>query len=219
MTSAATAASHVLRNAPPQTWAYSPPKYTFETFALQALIKDPSDDPRLADALLGLPAFIEAWRMEKRALLASLLPPPTEAECGSSDDSVPATPNRERLDLATSIFACLSSWVGVMSVTAGCALIGWEAAGVHLRCCSLRSCWEHRPHFAPEGAAAAAAPVRLVGLDLDTATGVQMDRLCGDGSIRARKSKAPDMRFLCTLCLLRCAVACAGALRCGGGSV
>ncbi|KAJ7878188.1 hypothetical protein B0H13DRAFT_2346729 [Mycena leptocephala] len=68
------------------------------------------------------------------ALLASLLPPPAEAECGSSDDSTPATPNRERLDLVTSVFTCLGSWaprswVGAMSMTAGRALIRWEAAG------------------------------------------------------------------------------------------
>ncbi|KAJ7713700.1 hypothetical protein DFH07DRAFT_785892 [Mycena maculata] len=181
-TSAVTeAASHVLRTAPPKTWAYVPPFYTIHTFApLRTLIDDPSDarltsqDARLADALVGLPAFVEAWRAEKRALLASLLPPAVDADVATPADV-------RRLELATSVFTCLGSWVGGMTVTAGRSLIGWEGAGAHLRCRSLARFWDHRPHYAPEGAAAARELVRLVGLDPETTTAAEMDRLCGDG--------------------------------------
>ncbi|KAJ6538327.1 hypothetical protein DFH09DRAFT_1398671 [Mycena vulgaris] len=182
------AASHVLRTAPPETWAYNPPAYTVETFEpLRELIQDPStaqladSDPRLADALLGLPAFVLAWRAEKRALLASLLPLASTSEAAGPPDG-------RRLELATTVFTCLGSWVGGTSVTAGRSLIGWEGAGAHLRCRSLQRFWQGRPHYAPEGAAAARELVRLVGLDPETATAAQMDQLCG------------EKRFLCGLC-------------------
>ncbi|KAJ7499944.1 hypothetical protein FB451DRAFT_1162346 [Mycena latifolia] len=187
---AVTAASHVLRTAPRETWPYNPPGYTIETFApLRGLIDDPSttpladDDARLADALLGLPAFVEAWRTEKRVLLASLLP-------GATDP-----PDVRTLELATSVFTCLGSWVGGTSVLAGRSLIGWEGAGAHLRCRSLQRFWERRVHFASEGAAAARELVRLVGLDPATATAEQMDRLCGDG-----RRGDEEKRFLCARC-------------------
>ncbi|KAJ7165712.1 hypothetical protein C8R43DRAFT_946364 [Mycena crocata] len=189
------AASRVLRTAPHETWAYSPPHYTIETFPpLRELTTDPSDaplaedDPRLADALSGLLDFVKAWGVEKRLLLASLLPSP-----GASTADDP--PNPRRLALATSVFTCLGSWMTSATVTAGRSLIGWEGAGAHLRCRSLQRFWEHRPHFAPEGAAAARELVRLVGLDPATATAAEMDRMCGDGS-----EGAADKRFLCALC-------------------
>ncbi|KAJ7211565.1 hypothetical protein GGX14DRAFT_623058 [Mycena pura] len=192
-----TAAAHVLRTAPRETWAYNPPNYAIETFPpLQELIQDPSDarlaedDARLADALLGLPAFVEAWREEKRALLASLLPLP--AAC--SPDAAAALA-LQRLPLATSVFTCLGSWVSGTTVTAGRSLIGWEGAGAHLRCRSLHRFWNHRPHYAADGAAAARALVRLVGLDPETTTAAQMDRLCGDG-----RAGDTEKRFLCALC-------------------
>ncbi|KAF8169019.1 hypothetical protein K438DRAFT_2064048 [Mycena galopus ATCC 62051] len=213
------ATSHVLRTAPPETWAYAPPHSTIEALPqLQALINDPSntplpdDDPRLADALLTLPAFVEAWRAEKRALLTSLLPPPASSACDSACGSATfaftkSDPDLQRLDLATSVFTCLGSWVGAMSVTAGRALIGWAGAGAHLRCRSLRNYWDRRPHFAPEGAEAAAALVRLVGLDPEATTAAQMDALCGGelctGAGKgkgAAKGTDPDRRFLCVLC-------------------
>ncbi|KAJ7775650.1 hypothetical protein DFH07DRAFT_87474 [Mycena maculata] len=191
----AEAASHVLRTAPPKTWAYVPPFYTIHSFApLRTLIDDPSDarltsqDARLADALVGLPAFVEAWRAEKRALLASLLPPAVDADVATPADV-------RRLELATSVFTCLGSWVGGMTVTAGRSLIGWEGAGAHLRCRSLARFWDHRPHYAPEGAAAARELVRLVGLDPETTTAAEMDRLCGDG-----REGNGEKRFLCVLC-------------------
>ncbi|KAJ7661314.1 hypothetical protein DFH06DRAFT_988156 [Mycena polygramma] len=198
------AASHVLRTAPAQSWAYVPPQYTITSMPpLRALIHDASeaaladDDARLADALLALPAFVEGWCVEKRALLVSLLPPPAGAGCtsacasDSSDSGVtPATDLGERrLDLATSVFTCLGSWVDRTRITAGRALIGWEGAGPHLRCGSLRSFWEHRVHYAPEGAAAAGALVRLVGLDPERATAAEMD-----------VGRAVERRFVCMLC-------------------
>ncbi|KAJ6544414.1 hypothetical protein B0H19DRAFT_1034821 [Mycena capillaripes] len=221
-----TAVSHVLRTAPAESWPYVPPQYTIEALpSLQALIQDPSDvpladsDARLADALLELPAFVAAWRAEKRALLVSLLPPPTASEseaesaCASSESDRPSPTrvasdsDQDRLALATSVFTCLGSWVGAMSVTAGRALIGWDAAGGHLRCRSLRSFWERRLHFAPDGAAAAAALVRLVGLDPLRATAAQMDAVCGDegkgkskGMCNKGEGKAMDKRFVCMLC-------------------
>ncbi|KAJ7192058.1 hypothetical protein B0H12DRAFT_1171893 [Mycena haematopus] len=206
------ATSHVLRTAPPATWPYAPPHHTIEALPqLQALIHDPSttplpdDDPRLAHALLALPAFVETWRAQKRALLTSLLPQPTVHASSSTKPN--SERDLERLDLATSVFTCLGSWVGAMSVTAGRSLIGWAGAGAHLRCRSLRTFWDRRPHFAPEGAEAADALVRLVGLDPATATAEQMDGLCGgELHTRARTGKGagrdadPDRRFLCLLC-------------------
>ncbi|KAK7053705.1 hypothetical protein R3P38DRAFT_1464714 [Favolaschia claudopus] len=218
---ACSAVSHVLRTAPAETWAYIPPQYTVEAMPqLQELIQDPSDtplpddDPRLADALLELPAFVAAWREEKQALLASLLPLPSlpaEAECGPSSSSssssftpIPPLPAPlARLKLATSVFTCLGSWVGRMSVTAGRALIGWAGAGAHLRCRSLRNYWERRPHYAAEGAATAAALLRLVDLDPAVTTAKQMDEVCG-GELRGcgvqGKTGGPDKRFVCLLC-------------------
>ncbi|KAJ6473108.1 hypothetical protein C8R45DRAFT_1012259 [Mycena sanguinolenta] len=206
------ATSYVLRTAPPTTWPYAPPYHTIEALPqLQALIHDPSDtplpddDPRLAHALLSLPAFVEAWRSEKRALLASLLPRPTG--CASASASTKPEPDLDRLGLATSVFTCLGSWVGAMSVTAGRSLIGWAGAGAHLRCRSLRSFWDRRVHFASEGAEAAAALVRLVGLNPDTATAGQMDEFCGGelhtgaGAGKGAGGGADlDRRFVCMLC-------------------
>ncbi|KAJ7713548.1 hypothetical protein B0H16DRAFT_542054 [Mycena metata] len=222
-TSVSTAISHVLRTAPPQTWAYNPPGYALETLPpLPALIHDPSDapladdDPRLLDALLALPTFVEAWRTEKRALLASLLPAPSNARdrdsasCGDAATPAPAAapaapPSTDvaRLELATSVFTCLGSWVGSMGVKAGRALIGWAAAGAHLRCRSLQRYWQQRVHFAAEGAGAAAALVRLVGLDPETATAEAMDAVCGGGRGVGKvkgKGKRVEKRFLCLLC-------------------
>ncbi|KAJ7166121.1 hypothetical protein C8R46DRAFT_294544 [Mycena filopes] len=219
--SAMSAISYALRTAPQATWAYNPPSYTLETLPpLPALIHDPSDepladdDPRLLDAMLGLPAFVEAWRAEKRALLASLLPAPSppspspSAACGSgSDADAPApAPDAElwRLDLATSIYTCLGSWVGRMNVTAGRALIGWVGAGAHLRCRSLQRYWTKRVHFAEEGAKAAEALVRLVGLDPERTTAVEMDAACaGWGGSRGQgltREDGIEKRFLCALC-------------------
>ncbi|KAJ7026997.1 hypothetical protein C8F04DRAFT_99169 [Mycena alexandri] len=216
--SVTTAISQVLRTAPPQTWAYNPPGYTLETLpALPELIHDPSDapladdDPRLLDALLALPAFVEAWRAEKRALLASLLPAlnshSDESACAGPDAPAPAPgelTNHQRLELATSVFTCLGSWVGSMGVKAGRSLIGWTAAGAHLRCRSLQRYWQQRVHFTPEGAAAAAALVRLVGLDPTTTTAVEMDAVCRSGSRSIKNervmSKSVEKRFVCMLC-------------------
>lgn len=199
---ALTAVSHVLRTAPPATWAYTPPAYTLETFApLRALLEDPSSTPlldtdaRLADALVGLPAFVEAWRAEKRALLAALLP-------GAADP-----PDVRTLELATSVFTCLGSWIGGTAVTAGRTLIGWDGAGAHMRCRSLQRFWEGRVHYAPEGAAAARALVLLMGRDPATATAAEMDLLCGggtgaggEGEGEGAAEKGKEKRFLCAVC-------------------
>ncbi|KAF7293281.1 hypothetical protein HMN09_01207000 [Mycena chlorophos] len=187
------AASWVLRTAPAQCWPYFPPGYTLETFpALKALIHDPSDDPlleddpRLSDALLGLPAFVAAWTKEKQVLLTSVLPQP-------------AAPNA--LELATSVFMCKGSWVNRTAVTAGRVLIGWAGAGAHLRCRSLKKFWDHRVHYAPEGAAAARQLVRLVGFDPERATFREMDELCGDGRVPLKHEEKPsERRFVCGLC-------------------
>ncbi|KAJ7469848.1 hypothetical protein B0H11DRAFT_2435477 [Mycena galericulata] len=193
------AASCVLRTAPAASWAYRPPGYAIETFEpLRALVDEPSDapltadDPRLADALVGLPRFVRAWQAEKRALLASLLPPaPASSPLRAINADVEADEDdARRLALATSVFTCLGSWVGARSVAAGRALIGWEGAGAHLRCRSLQRYWENRVHYAPEGAEAAVALLALVGLDPEWATAGEMDAVC------------VQKRFLCVLCPL-----------------
>ncbi|KAJ7815993.1 hypothetical protein B0H14DRAFT_3878081 [Mycena olivaceomarginata] len=223
----AKAALEVLRTAPPTSWAYAPPVYVIEAIPeLQALVQDAGDaelaedNARLAEALLGLPAFVQAWRAEKRALLASLLPeadPEPESVTGACSSATTSASDLkvdvvERVDRATSVYTCLGSWVGGMSVTSGRALIGWTDAGAHLRCRSLKSFWDRRPHYAPEGAAAAEALVRLVGLDPERASAAEMDAVCGGevpgwggggraGGAGAGMGKAdPDKRFLCLLC-------------------
>jgi hypothetical protein len=223
----AKAALEVLRTAPPTSWAYAPPVYVIEAIPeLQALVQDAGDaelgenDARLAEALLGLPAFVQAWRAEKRALLASLLPkadPEPESVMGACSSATTSASDLkvdvvERVDRATSVYTCLGSWVGGMSVTSGRALIGWADAGAHLRCRSLKSFWDRRPHYAPEGAAAAEALVRLVGLDPERVSAAEMDAVCGGevpgwggggraGGAGKGKGKAdPDKRFLCLLC-------------------
>ncbi|KAJ7074636.1 hypothetical protein C8F01DRAFT_1101273 [Mycena amicta] len=195
---AISAASHVLRTAPAQCWAYFPPNYTLETFApLKTLIQDPSDDllaqndPRLTDALVGLPEFVAAWRQEKRELLLSILPQPTSPN---------APMGLDRLELATSVFMCKGSWISGTSVASGRALIGWDGAGAHLRCRSLQRFWDHRVHYAPEGAAAARELVTLLELDPETTTAAEMDRICGNGSMRPGPVNEVEKRFLCAIC-------------------
>ncbi|KAJ6618637.1 hypothetical protein B0H10DRAFT_2029351 [Mycena sp. CBHHK59/15] len=137
--------------AAPATWAYHPPEYTIESFATFAgLINDESDEPltadaeRLAAALADLPALVELWRVEKQTQLASLLLAAAQP------------PDLRTLDLATSVFTCLGSWIEGCEVRAGRSLIG----------------------------AAARELVKLVDLDPTTATAAEMDGvdarfLCG----------------------------------------
>ncbi|KAF7290605.1 hypothetical protein MIND_01300700 [Mycena indigotica] len=198
---ALTAVSKVFRTAPAQCWAYFPPNYTLETFTpLQELLHNPStnpltpDDPRLVDSLLELPAFVAAWRQEKRELLASVLPPPSSSQCPTGV---------ERLELATSVFTCKGSWISNTSVAAGRALIGWDGAGAHLRCQSLQRFWDHRVHYAEDGAAAVRELVTLVGLDPETTTAREMDTICGTGSpVSARMLNESEKRFVCAICPL-----------------
>ncbi|KAJ6563481.1 hypothetical protein B0H10DRAFT_2115209 [Mycena sp. CBHHK59/15] len=167
--------------AAPATWAYHPPEYTIESFATFAgLINDESDEPltadaeRLAAALADLPALVELWRVEKQTQLASLLLAAAQP------------PDLRTLDLATSVFTCLGSWIEGCEVRAGRSLIGWEGAGTHLRCGSLQNYHQGRLHFCPEGSAAARELVKLVDLDPTTATAAEMDGV--------------DARFLCGVC-------------------
>ncbi|KAJ7124435.1 hypothetical protein C8R44DRAFT_148235 [Mycena epipterygia] len=173
---AAATAPYILQTAPAVTWPYYPQFDSIVTFRpLHDLIHDPSDSPlaetdeRLAEALEGLPAFVETWKAERRAMLTSLLP--------SSSPSDKA--DVRRLELATSVFSC--------SCAVPRSLIGWDGAGVHVRC--------PRHEFAPYGAAAARELVRLVGLDPETTTAAEMDRLCGNGRVGDQ-----ERRFLCALC-------------------
>ncbi|KAJ7828370.1 hypothetical protein B0H14DRAFT_3873325 [Mycena olivaceomarginata] len=160
----------------------------------------------------GAPGVRAAWRAEKRALLASLLPeadPEPESVTGACSSATTSASDLkvdvvERVDRATSVYTCLGSWVGGMSVTSGRALIGWTDAGAHLRCRSLKSFWDRRPHYAPEGAAGGGGAERASAAEMDAVCGGEVPGWGGGGragGAGAGMGKAdPDKRFLCLLC-------------------
>ncbi|KAJ7248943.1 hypothetical protein C8J57DRAFT_1672025 [Mycena rebaudengoi] len=160
-----------------------------------------------------VPGLVEAWRAERKRQLVELLPCAGELEdaadparggaCGDADADADVGGAKGadaraagaddvlRLDLATSVFTCLGSWVPGTRVHAGRCLIGWVGAGAHLRCGSLQSFWENRLHHEPEGARAAAVLVRLAGRDPASTSAAEMDKVdaryvCGGCAVQAR---------------------------------
>ncbi|KAJ7736441.1 hypothetical protein B0H16DRAFT_120698 [Mycena metata] len=161
--------------------AYYPPPHTIDTFPpLAAFIDEDTeedidkDNPRLVRALVGAPAFVDAWCLETKALLASLLP---------DVDGTP--PDLRRLELATSVF-CVRRLDSYRKDT----VIGWEQARAHLNWCHGRPLpqfpEEKLVHFSIKGAASAAALVVLLGMDPLTTTAAEME--------------TADARFVCGNC-------------------
>lgn len=188
------------KSVPPLTWAYLPPHYAVYQFKpFEDLINAPHSDEldraSCEEALWCLPKEIRDWTLTKKRQLVSLLPgrgsggTTTSQHAGpSSERSGPSQEmedNFEALQLATSVFCCLGSNVSPQR-KAGLCLIGWEAAGPHLRCTSLETYWEKRLHFSQRGHDAATALVNLACLDPRTTTAADMDRL--------------DYRYICTSC-------------------
>lgn len=175
----------------PATWAYHPGAYTvyeFEPFA--KIIDDPEEtqykEDDFASAVKELPRLLDNWKFEKIRQLISLLP--RHGSDGDSRDLKPAICqedlNSEVLNLAISVFTCLGS---VHSPNAGGrCLIGWDGAGIHLKCGALRKFWDRRLHFTRRGFDAARELVKLANLDPNTALAREMDKV--------------DARFVCASC-------------------
>ena len=120
------------------------------------------DDEGVKDAIRKLPGAVESWTREKMRQLVGLLP--GSRRVGIDDDDARSCddltsnaisidspqPFLEELDeldlhllnLATSIFTCLSSTIS--SIRTGRCLIGWDSAGPHLRCGALQMHWDRR---------------------------------------------------------------------------
>ncbi|KAJ7776366.1 hypothetical protein B0H16DRAFT_1006475 [Mycena metata] len=161
--------------------AYYPPPHTIDTFPpLSKFINEDTeehismDNPRLVQALVGAPAFVDAWCTETKMFLASLLP---------DVDRMPL--DLRHLELATSVFRVRRS-VSYQKDT----VIGWEQARAHLH-------WCHGPpapqlpeqklvHSSAKGAASAAALALLLDMDPLTTTAADMD--------------TTDARFVCGNC-------------------
>lgn len=172
----------------PSTWAYWPPLYTVNQWEeFSAIINSSTDDPLTtedcAEAIKVVPRHVEEWTVEQKTQLASLLPSYTQGNA-STPRAHPFAPDISPLDLATSVFECLGS--SLSSVAAGRCLIGWEAAGAHMRCESLEHFWDHRLHFSQRGFDAATSLLELAGFDPRTTSASDFDR--------------EDLRFVCTHC-------------------
>jgi hypothetical protein len=88
----------------------------------------------------------------------------------------------ERMKKVTAIFSCISCKTGRQ---AGLAVVGWDAASVHM-CGSYPHLFHTNWEFCSVGYAAAASIIRQLGLDPDTATPEDMDKI--------------DARFFCGNC-------------------
>ena len=125
-------------------------------------------DEGMKDSMRKLPQAVESWTREKMRQLAGLLPGSRRvgvdddarschdltSDAISIDSPPPFLEEPEELDLhllnlATSVFTCLSSTIS--SIRAGRCLIGWDGAGPHLRCGALQTHWDRRLHFSRSG--------------------------------------------------------------------
>ncbi|KAJ7264790.1 hypothetical protein C8J57DRAFT_1718601 [Mycena rebaudengoi] len=196
-----TAAQTARAAAPPGAWAYWPPGYTLQAWApLRALVDDElareeaEELARSGADAEHVPGLVEAWRAERKRQLVGCCRVRgswrTWIRCGAvragmrmwagrggADARAAGADDVLHLDLATSVFTCLGSWVPGTRVHAGRCLIGWAGAGAHLRCGSLQSFWENRLHHEPEGARAAAVLVRLAGRDPASTSAAEMDKV------------------------------------------
>ena len=188
----------------PSTWLYHPPLYPVCEFdTIRTLIEREGDellspkDEGVKDAMRKLPGAMESWTREKMRQLAGLLPGSSHVDVDDDDarscddltgDAIsihsplpfleePEEPDLHLLNLATSVFTCLSSTIS--SIRAGRCLIGWDGAGPHLRCGVLQTHWDRRLQFSRRGYEAARVLVELVGWDVGRATVVEMDGFDG----------------------------------------
>ena len=155
------------------------------------------EDEGVKDAMRKLPGAVESWTREKMRQLAGLLPGSSHVDVDDDDartchdltgDAIsidspppfleePDEPDLHLLNLATSVFGCLSSTIS--SMRAGMCLIGRDGAGPHLRCGALQTHWDRRLHFSRRVYEAARVLVELVGWDAGRATVVEMDGFDG----------------------------------------
>ncbi|KAJ7919838.1 hypothetical protein B0H13DRAFT_1987661 [Mycena leptocephala] len=160
---------------------YYPPPHTISAFPpIAQLICEGSDeplsrdDPRVAAALAGAPVFVDAWCMETKTLLTSLLP-----YCNVGD------PDFRLLERATSVFR-----VRKTNQRSSDTAIGWDEARAHLHWCQGRpvplSAEDQLVEFNAHAAAAATSLAVLLGIDPVTTTAAQMD--------------ATGARFVCATC-------------------
>ncbi|KAJ7639953.1 hypothetical protein DFH06DRAFT_1216240 [Mycena polygramma] len=163
---------------PGSRYLFHPPPRTIETFPpLAELIAEHSEeplspnDPRLAAALAGAPAFIEASYVQLQTLLMQLLPGADTAEL-----------DRSRLERATTIFSLLDVH-GYLRTA-----IAWDEARAHLhwRSDDVASSLTGTNEFSQRGASTAARLAVLIGKQPDTVTAAEMD--------------LADARFVCTTC-------------------
>ncbi|KAJ7249990.1 hypothetical protein C8J57DRAFT_1239551 [Mycena rebaudengoi] len=154
-----------------------------------------------------VPGLVEAWRTERKRQLVGLLSRAGELEdaadparggaCGDADADADAggaggahahaagADDVLRLDLATSVFTCLGSWVPSTRMHAGRCLIGWAGAGAHLRYrvpAELQR--ENRLHHEPEGGRGG---------------GSRAARRARSGA-GGREGEEEDRAWVCTLC-------------------
>lgn len=193
----------------PEKWAYFPPEdlvtydSLFSTFIQQDSLETVEElNQELATA--RLPEIREEWFHQRQRELYEMLP-----GVSPIDDSVEA-PTEEsltqeeidkqieerqlqkkkeiqntmdtRMKRATTIFSCISCKTGRQ---AGLAVIGWDAASIHM-CGSYPHLFHTNWEFCSVGYAAAASIIRQLGLDPDTATPEDMDKI--------------DARFFCGNC-------------------
>ncbi|KAJ7899771.1 hypothetical protein B0H13DRAFT_1718047 [Mycena leptocephala] len=160
---------------------YYPPPHTISAFPpIAQLIYEDSDaplspdDPRVVAALAGAPAFVDAWCIETKALLTSLLP-----YCNVGN------PDFRLLERASSVFRLRKT-----NERSSDTAIGWDEARAHLHWCQgrpvHRSTDDQLVKFNDRGAAAAASLALLLGMDPVTTTAAQMD--------------ATGARFACATC-------------------
>ncbi|KAJ7277900.1 hypothetical protein C8J57DRAFT_1713512 [Mycena rebaudengoi] len=201
-----TAAQTARAAAPPGAWAYWLPGYTLQAWApLRALVDDElareeaEELARSGADAEHVPGLVEAWRAERKRQLGGACGDADVGGAGGADARAAGADDVLHLDLATSVFTCLGSWVPGTRVHAGRCLIGWAGAGAHLRCGSLQSFWENRLHHEPEGARAVAVLVWLAGRDPASTSAAEMDKVdvwyvCGGcavqvrGGVRGRKA-------------------------------
>ncbi|KAJ6471601.1 hypothetical protein C8R47DRAFT_1147349 [Mycena vitilis] len=150
---------------PGSRYLFRPPPHMIETFPpLAELIAEGSEetlspsDPRLAAALAGAPAFIEASCVQLETLLVPLLP--------GAETEV----DRSCLERATTVFS-LPDGDGYL-----CTAIAWDEARAHLHWHfdGVASSLAGAGKFCHRGASTAAALAALIGKP-DTVTATDMD--------------------------------------------
>ncbi|EAU88880.2 hypothetical protein CC1G_12651 [Coprinopsis cinerea okayama7 len=192
----------------PEKWAYLPPEdvVSYEDIFNDYIHQDGIEDLKelaIEEANAQLPQIIAEWIYQRRLELYELIPgvempqdPPEENEEGLSPEEIEKREKEreetkkqtltvlmdQRMSLATSVFSCHSCKSGRH---AALAIIGWDAACAHI-CGSHPSYFHTTWEFCSVGYAAAANIIRSLGLNPETATPEDLDKI--------------DARFFCGNC-------------------